>query len=67
MEVRKFKPSRTPRTLDRLAEAKETARVETLRTSKLIIERSKKLVGESKEIMAAMGTAQKKHPKRRAG
>ena len=36
-----------------------------MRTSKAVIERSKKLVEESKEIMAAMDTPQKRHPKRR--
>jgi hypothetical protein len=65
MAVRKLKPVRTPRTLDSLAEARETIRAETMRTSQAVVERSKRLVEESKEIMANMQPPRKKRLKRR--
>ena len=65
MGVTKLKPARTPRLLDEWAEEKEIVRKDATRSSLIAIENSKKLVAQSKEIIAKVRQGQKTNLKRR--
>ena len=67
MSITKLKPVRTPRLLDEWTEKIEVARKETARESQMAIEHSRKLVEQSKEIMAKMRHRPKKSAGRKAG
>jgi len=66
MSITKLKPIRTPRLLDEWAEKKELARKELARDSQMTIEHSRKLVAQSKEILAKMEQKPKKSVRRKA-
>ena len=69
MGVTKLKPSRTPRLLDQWTEEKEMAYQATVRGSEVAIQNSKKLVAQSKEILAKVerDRGPKKITRRKAG
>ena len=66
MSVTKLKPAKSPRVMEEWIEQKALACKESKRVARDAIERSKKLVEQSKEIQARVGATLKKDPKPKA-
>lgn len=66
MSVTKLKPARAPRLMDEWTEQAALACNESKRVARDTIERSKKLVEQSKEIKARMEATLKKDPNAKA-
>jgi hypothetical protein len=67
MGVMKLKPVRTPRLLDEWVEEKQTVHKDAARGSRIAIENSKKLVAQSREIIARIRQDRKTNTKKKAG